>query len=81
MEDKANLEARIATAEKVEDLSKRIEATQRILDGKTEKAVTVKAGFSAASAQTDWMGKIYYYVLVVNNFTAMRFTTALVIKK
>ncbi len=59
MEDKANLEARIATAEKVEDLSKRIEATQRILDGKTEKAVTVKAGFSAASAQTDWMGKIY----------------------
>ena len=58
MEDKANLEARIATAEKVEDLSKRIEATQRILDGKTEKAVTVKAGFSAASAQTDWMGKI-----------------------
>lgn len=59
MEDKANLEARIATAEKVEDLSKRIEATQRILDGKTEKAVTVKTGFSAAAAQTDWMGKIY----------------------
>ena len=59
MEDKANLEARIATAEKVDDLSKRIEATQRILDGKTEKAVTVKAGFSAASAQTDWMSKIY----------------------
>ncbi len=59
MEDKANLEARIATAEKVEDLSKRIEATQRILDGKTEKAVNVKTGFSAAAAQTDWMGKIY----------------------
>ncbi len=59
MEEKAALEAKIATAEKVDDLSRRIEATQRILDGKTEKAVTTTKGFSAASAQTDWMGKIY----------------------
>lgn len=59
MEDKGALEAKIAAAEKIDDLSKRIEATQRIVDGKVEKAVTVKHGFSAAAAQTDWMGKIY----------------------
>lgn len=59
MEEKGALEAKIATAEKVDDLTKRIEATQRIVDGKTEKAVTTKTGFSAAAAQTDWMGKIY----------------------
>lgn len=59
MEEKGALESKIATAEKVDDLTKRIEATQRILDGKTEKAVSTKTGFSAAAAQTDWMGKIY----------------------
>lgn len=59
MEEKAGLEERIATAEKVDDLTKRIEATQRVLDGKTEKAVTTERGFSAAAAQTDWMSKVY----------------------
>ena len=62
MEKKADIEAKIATAEKVDDLTKRIEATQRILDGKTETAVAAKSGFSAARAQTDFVSQLYLIV-------------------
>lgn len=63
MDAKAALEGKIATAEKVDDLTKRIEATQRILDGKTDKAVASKAGFSAARAQTDFVSQLYLIAL------------------
>jgi len=62
MKNKADLEARIATVEKADDLAKRIEATQRILDGKTETAVAAKSGFSAARAQTDFVSQLYLIV-------------------
>jgi hypothetical protein len=53
MKEKASLEERIATAEKAEDLSKRIEATQRLLDRKVDTASTTKVGHSTVKAQQD----------------------------
>jgi len=59
MEDKGKLEARIATLETTEDLSKRIEATQRILDRKVDKAPETKIGHSTVKAQVDFVSKGY----------------------
>jgi hypothetical protein len=53
MREKAALEERIAIAERATDLSKRIEATQRILDGKVSTASTTKVGHSTVKAQQD----------------------------
>lgn len=59
MKEKAGLEERIALAEQASDLTHKIEATQRILDKKTEVATTAKAGFSPVKAQTDFVGQIW----------------------
>ena len=53
MKEKAALEERIAIAERASDLSKRIEATQRILDTKVNTASTTKVGHSTVKAQQD----------------------------
>lgn len=57
--EKGDLENRIALAEQASDLSSKIEATQRILDKKTEVASAAKVGFSPVKAQTDFVGQIY----------------------
>lgn len=57
MEEKAALEGKIATAEKVDDLSKRIEATQRIIDGKRTAAVSTEFKSSAAANHNDTLFK------------------------
>jgi hypothetical protein len=57
MEEKAALEDKIATAEKVDDLSKRIEATQRIIDGKRTAAVSTEFKSSAAANHNDTLFK------------------------
>lgn len=54
---KADLEAKIATAEKVADLSKRIEATQRIIDSKRTEAAKVEFKSSAATNHNDTLFK------------------------
>jgi hypothetical protein len=59
MRQKADLENRIATVELREDLTKRIEATQRLVDKHTETAVETKKGFSPVKAQTDFVSQIY----------------------
>lgn len=59
MKTKASLEERIATLEKTDDLSKRIEATQRILDRKVEAAPATKIGHSTVKAQVDFVSKGY----------------------
>lgn len=53
MKEKAALEERIAIAERASDLSRRIEATQRILDGKVNTASATKIGHSTVKAQQD----------------------------
>lgn len=58
-QSKGELENRIALAEQASDLSKKIEATQRILDKKTEAAATAKVGFSPVKAQTDFVGQLW----------------------
>lgn len=57
--EKGELENRIALAEQASDLTKKIEATQRILDRKTEVATESKVGFSPVKAQTDFVGQIW----------------------
>jgi hypothetical protein len=57
--EKGMLEDRIALAERASDLTKKIEATQRILDTKTEVATTAKVGFSPVKAQTDFVGQLW----------------------
>lgn len=59
MKEKAGLEERIALAEQASDLTKKIEATQRILDKKTEVATSAKVGFSPVKAQTDFVGQLW----------------------
>lgn len=59
MKEKASLEERIALAEQASDLSRKIEATQRIIDQKTEVATTTDTGFSPVKAQTDFVGQIW----------------------
>ena len=58
-QQKADLENRIAIAEQVTDLTKRIDATQRIIDKATDVAVDTKKGFSPVKAQTDFVSQIY----------------------
>lgn len=59
MQDKAALEEQIAGLEKRDDLSKRIEATQRLLDGKTETAIGTTVESSPVRAQTEFLVQIY----------------------
>lgn len=56
---KGELESRIAMAEQVQDLTSRIEATQRIIDSTTEVAVSTEKGFSPVKAQTDFVSQLY----------------------
>ena len=58
MEKKADLESRIATAEQVGDLSKRIEATQRILDGKRTTATKSEFKSSPIVNQTKFAAQL-----------------------
>jgi len=55
---KAELTALIANIKEENDLTARIEATQRIVDQKTETAATTDKGFSAAKAQTGFLSQI-----------------------
>lgn len=57
MREKADLEQRIAIAEQASDLARRIEATQRVLDGKRETAAKVEHKSSAAAHQNDSLRK------------------------
>lgn len=57
--EKGILEDRIALAERASDLTQKIEATQRILDKKTEVASDTKVGFSPVKAQTDFVGQLW----------------------
>ncbi|MFZ4072101.1 MAG: hypothetical protein ACOYJ6_18650 [Caulobacterales bacterium] len=59
MKQKGDLENRIAIAEKVDDLTRRIEATQRIIDKATDVAITTEKGFSPVKAQTDFVSQLY----------------------
>jgi hypothetical protein len=59
MKEKAALEERIGIAEQSNKLAEQIEATQRIVDKKTEVATQSKVGFSPVKAQTDFVGQIY----------------------
>lgn len=59
MAKKADIENRIATAEEVADLSKQIAATQRLVDGATDKAVATQDGFSSVVAQTSFVAQLY----------------------
>lgn len=59
MKEKAKLEERIATVEQASDLTKRIEATQRILDGKIAKAEKVEFKSSSVVNQTATAGQLY----------------------
>jgi hypothetical protein len=58
MDKKADLEARIATTEKVEDLTKRIEATQRLIDKKLAEANTTEFKTSSVVAQTSFVAQL-----------------------
>lgn len=57
LQKKADTEKRIAQAEKSEDLTKRIEAVQRILDTKTETASKQEFESSPVVSQTDFFAK------------------------
>lgn len=59
---RGQLAALIGNIKEENDLTARIEATQRILDGKTQTAVAAKSGFSAARAQTDFVSQLYLIV-------------------
>lgn len=56
--ERDDIASRIATAEKVADLSKQIEATQRVLDSKARVAVDTKTGHSTTAAQSKAFGRI-----------------------
>ena len=58
MKDKADLMERIGKIEQAADLSKRIEATQRILDGKREKAAAVEYKPSTVDLQNKFLSKV-----------------------
>ena len=47
------INAQLAIAEQTSDLSKRIDATQRLVDGARTKAATTEAGMSSVAMQTD----------------------------
>ena len=67
MKDKEQLQARIATVEQASDLTTRIEATQRILDGKRRVAMTTEHKSSAVAHQNDSLRT--WVALVVNGDT------------
>jgi hypothetical protein len=67
MEKKADLERRITVAEQATDLTTRIEATQRILDGKREVAAKTEHKSSAVAHQNDSLKK--WVALVANGNT------------
>ena len=67
MKDKADLEQRIATVEQASDLTKRIEATQRILDGKRDVAAKTEHKSSAVAHQNDALKR--WVALAVNGDT------------
>mgnify|MGYP003346955173 CR=1 FL=1 len=58
MKEKAQIEEKIAVAEQVTNLAKRIEATQRVIDSKTETAVNTKVGHSTTKAQSNAFAKV-----------------------
>ena len=62
MESKAALKNRIAIAEQVSDLSKRIDATQRVIDGKRKVATTTVLKSSAVVHQNDALGQLWTLV-------------------
>lgn len=64
MEKKAALEKQIATVEQASDLTKRIEATQRVLDKKREAAMTTAHVSSAVVHQNESLAK--WVALVAN---------------
>lgn len=57
MKTKASLEERIAIAEQASDITKRIEATQRILDEKRTKAATVEHKSSPVVHQNEFLAR------------------------
>ena len=67
MEKKADLERRITVVEQATDLTTRIEATQRILDGKREVAAKTEHKSSAVAHQNDSLKK--WVALVANGNT------------
>jgi hypothetical protein len=58
MKEKADLEGRIAIAEKTADLSTRIEATQRLIDKATTTAAETKHKSSSVVAQTNFVAQL-----------------------
>jgi hypothetical protein len=58
MTKKGELETRIGMVETANDLNKRIEATQRIIDGKTEKAAAATFESSAVVNQTNFVAQL-----------------------
>ena len=59
MAKKGELAQRIGTIEQANDLNKRIEATQRIIDGKTEKAAAATFESSAVVNQTNFVAQMW----------------------
>lgn len=58
MKEKGGLEERIALAEQASDLTKKIEATQKIIDGATEKAAAATFESSPVVNQTAFVAKM-----------------------
>lgn len=58
MQQKAALEKRIAVAEKVNDLTKQIEATQRIIDSKTKAATQIEHKSSPVDHQNKFLTRV-----------------------
>jgi hypothetical protein len=58
MDKKSEVEKKIGTVEQAEDLARRIEATQRIIDGKTEKAADATFESSPVVNQTAFVAKM-----------------------
>ena len=67
MHRKADLEGRIAIAEQASDLAKRIENTQRVLDGKRDVAAKVEHKSSAVAHQNDALKR--WVALAINGDT------------
>lgn len=59
MAKKGELETRVGMAEQASDLSKRIEATQKVIDQKTEKAAAATYESSAVVNQTHFVAQIW----------------------
>lgn len=57
-EQKAAIEDQVAVAERVDDLTKRIDATQRVIDKKAKLANSTEFKTSAVVAQTDFIAQL-----------------------